>query len=177
CNVSVQKQDSLLMPIGAYAQGKAYVEEACRDDQNVTIARLPKILDVNSGLLRTWVEDLNNGNEIIVFKNMMVSPVSLHYAARFIVALMKEKIGGVWHISGDCDVSYFDVACALCKVVGANGDLVVAQNVESTQKFALPKHPRLDCAMTEQKLGIGAQKLSELLADYFPVFSEQEECL
>lgn len=159
CDKMAQEVVSALAPIGTYAQGKAKVELACSELSNITIARLPKILDSGSGVVSDWKNKLSKGVKITAYTNLMISPVSLGYVTLFIIALIKNKKYGVWHLSGDSEISYYNLAC---KLYGADN----VENLDMIDNDIItPQHPAMDCSVTEAELGISAQSINSLLED------------
>tara|TARA_R110002072_G_scaffold54228_6_gene142381 strand:- start:871 stop:1728 length:858 start_codon:yes stop_codon:yes gene_type:complete len=165
CKIPMQHIDEPLSPIGAYALGKAEVEKKFKNNPKVTIARLPKVLDCNSGILQKWSDDLIKGNTIEAYNNLKISPVSLDYICHFIKELIYQKPTGIWHISGEREISYCDVAYLLCDKLNIDRKYVIESAMPHSQKAASPVHPSLDCSSTKIHLGIPPQSLSALLED------------
>ncbi len=166
CDMPLQPVDAPLAPIGVYARMKADVETALHGNARATIARLPKILDGNSGILSTWRTKLAQGETIEAFTNLIVSPVSLGYAATFITTLLEKKPNGVWQISGDREISYYDLAVALAKYMGvptSKNPVIPTRMPESA--IAAPLHPGMDTSLTKDVLGMPSQTLHALLED------------
>lgn len=160
CETPFQPVDAPLKPLGFYAGMKADVERALRDKPKCAVARLPKILDGKSGLLKTWREQQARGEKIRAFTNLKIAPVSLVYASKFIKKLMEKKLEGVWHISGGQEISYYDLAC---EIFGSSR--VLADEMLENAAAASPRHPSLDCARTEDALHMKPQTLASLLTD------------
>lgn len=165
CKAPMQNIDSPVNPIGAYATGKADVEAAFTDNPKVTIARLPKILDSHSGIIQKWSDDLIKGKTIEAYSNLKISPVSLDYVSHFLAKLIHQKYNGIWHISGSSEPSYYDIAYALCDKLNVSRNNIIEQEMRIQSGIANPIHPSLDCSITQNKLGISAQPISNLLDD------------
>ncbi len=164
CTEPQQSIDTEYGPIGSYGESKAEVEQAVHPCKDVTIARLPKILDKSGGILRNWSRQLKNSEQISVFTNLKVSPVSLAYCTDFLLQLMVRQMGGIWHLSGAEDISYAEVAKAFITSVGYSPDAetLLEYSQMDMSKGALPAHPGLDCSKTRQVLGIVPQKLNDI---------------
>ena len=161
CDTPMQGVDTPRAPFGVYGRCKAEIEVLFEHDKGVAIARLPKILDRHGGILQDWRERIARGEHITAFSDLMVSPVSLDYAATFIVRLMENRPHGIWHLSGDKEYSYAEIAQALFP-----SDMVGVCEMPAQQQAACPAHPGLDCAFSEKHLGIPAQPLSDVLKNY-----------
>lgn len=165
CTKPMQTIEETPSPQGPYAKGKAHIEETFKNNEQISIARLPKILDSKTGILQEWITHLLANKPINAFKDLYISPVSLDYAAKFIISLLKNKKRGIWHLSGNSELSYYDLACALCDKLGTSRQLIKAEQMEQQEKFALPLHPSLDCSKTHKELGIRAQRVEDMIED------------
>jgi len=88
-------------PNNVYSKTKAEIEKI----PGITVIRLPKVLDKNSGIIKEW----KSSEEIKVFSNLEIAPISLSFATDYIVKLMKEKPVGIFEISGE-RVTYENLA-------------------------------------------------------------------
>lgn len=166
CDEPNQPITAPLGPLGVYAQHKAEIETALQNRPNITIVRLPKILNDENSILKDWQNKLNDGEQITAFNNLIISPVSLNYAIEFLAQLIIKKPQGTWHISGAGECSYADLAYALCKITGHNPDKVTPHHAKDLSS-ATPKHPSLDCSITEKEFGICAQPLMDVIKDCY----------
>jgi len=164
CKNPYQPDDAPLRPIGFYGKTKAEIETSSINKEGVTIARLPKILDGDSGLLNNWQEKLTKGIEVSAYNNLIISPISLSHAVDFLYKLIQKQPGGIWQISGEEELSYYQLCCKLAEFISAPTNLVKS-GVMPESIAATPIHPSLSCKKTQKALGIGNQSLSNLLKD------------
>lgn len=164
CIRTDQSVETAYGPIGTYGENKATVEKVLRQYEGVTIARLPKILDISHGILRSWSQQIDEQKTVKVYTNLIVSPVSLAYCMDFLLQLMVRQPGGIWHLSGAEEFSYAEVAQAFIRSRNypSGTERLLNYSQMDTSKGALPRHPGLDCSETEKVLGIAPQKLDHV---------------
>lgn len=150
----------VLSPIGPYAETKATVEKTLNNKPDVTIARLPKILDGQSGILQDWTQKIKDGTEIRAFTNLKIAPVSLSYATNFLIKLLGSRPGGLWQISGASEISYVDLAKSLGAYLKKE-PVITAAEAPGPQ----PTHPGLDASTTLKKFGLAPQSLNDVFKD------------
>ena len=169
CNTPNQPPEAPLRPKGTYGHSKAEVEKALKGKEDISVVRLPKILDGTSGLLGDWKQKLESGEHIRVFTDIKVAPVSLKYAANFIVNIMQGKQAGIWQISGEEEISYAVLAQKLAAHLGmeSKAESLLQEQKAPAALGGVPLHPGMDCAKTKEYLGLGEQALPALLKDCF----------
>lgn len=167
CKTPKQKIDAEYNPIGFYAECKADIEKKNRKRPSVTIVRLPKILDENSGILKTWLQNIRDGESIEAFTDLFVSPISIDYACLFLEKAIEKRPGGIWHLSGDEELSYATLAHQFLEYLGAKHN-VNSRNIPSTliKDIPMPEHPSLDCSVTEKVFGIGPQNVNNMMQSF-----------
>ena len=159
-----QPAGSAYSPQGVYGQTKAEIEKFLIG-KNAVIARLAKVFNGRDCILSQWKLNLEHGEAIHAFTDLMVSPVSEAYASGFIVKLMESRSTGIWQISGEQELSYYDLAKALCNHLGKNTGLV--KPGQASHNYAKPAHPSLDGSVTEREFGLAPQRLEQLFRDIF----------
>jgi len=119
-------------PINNYGKFKVDVENRFRNDPNVAILRLTKVLTTSTPFIRKWLDDLDRGVQITVFDDHFVSPIGLNDVLDKIELLVLRRASGIYHLGGATEVSYSDFATSffadnpkalglLKKERGANG--------------------------------------------------------
>ncbi|WP_455212600.1 sugar nucleotide-binding protein, partial [Kaarinaea lacus] len=104
-------ESTAVKPLTWYGKHKAFVESRLLP-RNIAcgILRLSKVLADNNGLLNSWFENLSHGQVIKAFDNYYMAPVSMEYTSRAIAWMLQNRLPGIFHLSGDKDISYFEVA-------------------------------------------------------------------
>lgn len=162
-------------PVSEYGRQKAAVETRFRDmaggaveNGRIAIARLTKVLPDAKGLVQGWVASLRGGSRIQALTDQVLSPVSLPFVTQCLMKVASLRLGGIYHFSGDKDLSYREFAVMLARAIGVGSELV-----EGAEKApdgggevpARPLHSALDMQQTTGKTGIGPQHLEIVVQD------------
>lgn len=92
----------------------------------VSILRLSKIIIPGENIFFNWLQSLQKGEKIKVFKDQFFSPVAIKLAVSVILAVIDDDNEGIFQFSADGDISYFDAAQKMARMYGINEELVVA---------------------------------------------------
>lgn len=114
-------------PVSEYGRQKAEVERALLSATQATTAavvRLTKVVAPDWPLLRGWAERLRRGESVEAFHDMVMAPLRVEMAAELLLHLGRHREVGLFHISGDRDVSYATAARLAAEAVGASPNLV-----------------------------------------------------
>jgi dTDP-4-dehydrorhamnose reductase len=165
-------EDEPVAPRLAYSRQKAEAEQnflaaAARrgEPQNSAVVRLTRVLTPSLAPFPMWAKDLLSGNNIEAFTDFVFSPISGRYVARGILRIGNAAQGGVFHLSGQSDLSYFDFAELLArhfKKGAVRPATAVARGVDLLFK---PSHSALSMARTTRLLGIHPQQPSSVITD------------
>jgi dTDP-4-dehydrorhamnose reductase len=96
-------------PKSVYGLQKQAVE-ARVDLEQVAILRLTKVVHQDMPLLKMWREQLNRGKLIHAYVDQKVSPITLDEVCTAIRTLIEKRSVGVYHLGGECEISYFEFA-------------------------------------------------------------------
>lgn len=123
------RPDDPTCPLTAYGSQKALAESQLLSEfpQNVAVLRITKVLDPNNWLIRRWSIAFLNALEDKAFVDMRMSPVSEALAAEALLGLAEARRPGVYHLSASSDITYYDAARLGAVTLGANPDLVRAE--------------------------------------------------
>jgi dTDP-4-dehydrorhamnose reductase len=119
-----QKPDAATRPRTDYGRQKAEIERELLTISGATIVRFTKVIPRRMKLLCDWAASLKNGQTITPFHDMYLSPVPLAFAVGALQRIGERKPGGIVHVSGECDVSYAEVATLLARRLGVSPGLV-----------------------------------------------------
>ena len=126
-----QRHDAPQVPRTEYGRQKAEVEQALLKLGSSTVVRFTKVAASNMKLLHQWCNTLARGETIAPLHDIVMSPVPLAFAAEVLQTVGKRKPGGIVQVSGECDVSYAEVALRLARRLRVSPDLVRPIAVES----------------------------------------------
>lgn len=137
-------------PINYYGFCKAETENKLSNISNkLAILRLTKVLYPDHPLIKKWIEDLQNSKNIFPFADLMLAPITLDMVFETIEKLTIIKIPGVFHISGNQDITYAELAKQIAKDIKCDYKLIINSN---SKKIATLCYTSLDMSLTEKIL-------------------------
>ena len=147
------KSTDLTTPQTNYGQQKAQAEqELLKLGNGVAVVRFSKILSPEMKLIKNWIRDLRMGVAIHPFSDMVLSPVSLRFAASVLQRVAAMKISGITQISASQDVSYEAVARYLACKLGVNKNLIEPITTENDDYSAPQVNTTLDISRLQNVL-------------------------
>jgi dTDP-4-dehydrorhamnose reductase len=146
-------------PLSYYAKLKAEVEEKMSMFKSpYSIVRLTKVLDSRLDLMTSWVSDLKERKKIVAFNDVTISPISSNYAGKYIFNIGNGYNHGIFHLSGQGNYTYYDIALMIAKRLGVSSAYVRGMQCN----YNLPRYASLD--------------MSENTCD-FPCYPQKIECM
>lgn len=165
-------EDEPVAPKLAYSRQKAEAERnflaaaAQRGGaRNASVVRLTRVLTPSVAPFPIWTKDLLSGKKIEAFTDFVFSPISCRYAARGLLRVAGAAEGGIFHLSGEIDLSYFDFAELLARHVGKGSVQPTTSVVRRFDLLFRPAHSALGMARTARLLGIRPQAPSSVIAE------------
>lgn len=162
-------------PVTEYGRQKAAAEAGLRvlaaegekPSRTVIIVRLTKVLSARLPLVANWIGSLEARKTVEAFDDLIFAPTSLRFTTEALLRLSSIHRPGVYHISGDRDVSYCDFACLLARRIGAGGNLVTAASASARLGEAAfqPGFSALGTGQTALAAGITPQSLEAVVDD------------
>jgi dTDP-4-dehydrorhamnose reductase len=132
----------------------------------VCVSRLSKVIAPAHATLRRFLEGLSERKRIEAFSDLALSPISVDYAVRSLIVAARTRLGGIFHFSGEEEMSYAALARAIALHVGVPDSLVTA--VTARERGVVPPfcpaHPALGMARTREQLAISAEPLDQAVA-------------
>lgn len=109
-------------PVNTYGEQKLTAEQQMRlRYDNVTICRMPLMYGdapENAGsFIKSWIEQLKNGNQLKLFTDEMRTPVSAHDACKGLL-LALERPGEIIHLGGPERLSRYEMGQILSESIG-----------------------------------------------------------
>lgn len=159
--------DASTCPISEYGRQKVRTEAAIQEriakGARVGILRLSKILSPGMELMRQWIDCLSSGNSVAAFHDMTVAPVPVDLASAAVAALLRDKLPGIFQLTGPRDVTYADVARHFAMELHANPGLVEPISAYTTgmPEGATPRHTTLDSTLLRKRYSIAAPDVWE----------------
>ena len=172
-------EDALLSATTEYGKQKQEAEDALLElnngGSNVAIVRPTKVLSSRTGIGRKFLEHLKCGETVDALSDYFLSPISLKYVVNALLEIEKQRIGGVFHLSGSEELSYAELARRFATKLNASADLVRDQTVETLGQSAIyrPIHPALGMALTTRTLGLHPEPLDAMLDNVLADFATE----
>lgn len=126
-----RRYDEPTCPINEYGRQKVATEKAVLEMGNSAVLRLTKIITTPFPMFEQWKQDLRAGKKVQAFDNLGVAPTTLGLAVDALREVGNAKKAGIWQLSAPNDVTYYELAVAIAKKVGAEPTLVEATNSAS----------------------------------------------
>ena len=138
-------------PQTEYGRQKAEVEAQISElGDRVCILRVSKVFPKNPRLLMDWIAQLRDGMIIRPFEDLTCAPVPLETVSECLMRLGSTEKPGIWHLSGDRDVSYAELASELAVRSNLDRSLIQPESVKTS-------------SWTQQQLSIKPPSVSETL--------------
>lgn len=168
--VAWPEEDAPCSPACEYGRQKVSVERHLLSLSTpavpVAIVRLSKVLTPRAGMVAEFLRYLLAGESCQAFSDLRMCPVSLDYITNSLLAIARAGLPGVFHLSGDVEISYADFAGHLAMHLGADPAFVrpTSSAVSTARVVFRPAHPGLGMQRTYEQLGIRPESLSNLMA-------------
>ncbi len=120
---------SPVRPLTMLGQTKAEAEHIfLRPEGHGSVLRLTKVVTPDAPLFMKWIAALRRGAHIAAFSDLHIAPISLDDATHAMLAVARDRGAGVYQVSGANDISYFEVACHLAKMMNLPPDHVRSES-------------------------------------------------
>jgi dTDP-4-dehydrorhamnose reductase len=155
-----QRAEAPHSPISEYGRQKARAEAALlRQMENgapVAILRLAKVMSDTMPLIGGWIRDLSAAKPIRVFNDLTLAPTPTDLVCTAISALMQDRAGGIYQLTGPRDVTYADIGRFLAAYLDAEPALVTQTNAREAglPEGATPPNTTLDSSLLRVHYGL-----------------------
>jgi len=167
------RTDTLKAPVSTYGITKANGEDAVlRMGKRVSIVRLTKIVHEGLPIFQRWSESLRNKEVIRAYTDMYFCPILMQDLTRSLIAVALSNECGIFHVSGEEDITYYEAALALASTLGLSADLVEPYSsiVDGIKPEHILRHTSLDTSGLPIELGFVAPSSSKVLNNVFAKF-------
>ena len=161
------KVNSPYNPINEYGRQKVAVEQKILSDysDNVAIVRLSKVLSNNDLRFCSWLHEMKIGKIVNPFYDLYISPISTKYVSSCVYQIGNMQYPGIFHLSGDKELSY-----ARCLELLAKQHLVNTSLIQSVSMYKaisdtsiIQKHTTLCMEETISKFGFTLPKVEDTI--------------
>ena len=152
--------DAPTCPVSEYGRQKARVEIELRswmsEGAPVAILRLGKVVAPAMPLIEDWGAKLAAGTPISAFHDMPLAPTPIDVVAQAIGALMRDRVSGIYQLTGPRDASYAELGRFVAHRIGADPALVteVSARDAGQPEGSTPRHTTLDSSALRQRYGL-----------------------
>jgi len=137
------RTDTPVNPKSEYGRQKAFVESRLRDDNNIGILRLNKVLHYDLPMFQRWRSTIKR-KEVRACKDLFCSPIPVHTAVAALLLIGLDRMPGISQLSGEKDISWFDMATIFMRLYNEPLDLLCEEACPDINLSA--KHTTLDCS-------------------------------
>lgn len=163
-------ENSHLTPVIEYGKQKAESEKLLlaipNSEKFLAIVRITKILTNSTNSIENYLFlELRNRKLVNPFEDLLMAPVSEYYAIENLYKIFRKKIPGVYHLSGETEISYADLCYEIAKKFDFDRNIIKPIKINNSGANILfqPKHPGLGMESTGRLLNIKPEKTIEML--------------
>lgn len=131
--------------------------------QKIAIVRLTKVLSSRSAIVERFVRELNAHSPFDVFEDLKISPISMAYTVSSLLTIASLKCTGIYHLSGDREVSYAKLATEIATISTLDHKLIRSVNSAGTKIYFKPKYPGLGMEITSSITKLKPEPLGLML--------------
>ena len=157
--------NSMPTPVTEYGRQKVQIEQQVLAlGERTCIIRLTKVISCHLPLIRSWINCLKNESEIFPFTDLYLSPISLDFSTN---AMTNHDLKKIIHISGDTQLTYYDLAIRLAEALNLPLGLVRAKKSAESDCLILyrPQYTSLDMTDTRSRYGVVPQTVNSVIDD------------
>ena len=127
-----------------------------KQSTSLSILRLTKNVGHSTSPFDSWVEAVSAGQAITAFDDLFFAPILFSNSAEAICDIICRKLSGIFHLSGESDISYADFAKGLISTANLNPNLVKRVCSKDVGVSLIYSHPitGLDMKLTSRILGL-----------------------
>lgn len=133
------------------------------------VLRITKIAESLLPLFRGWASKLRKGEAIEAFADLVAAPTPVSSVVDALLRIGFDRESGVFHIGGDRDFSYAEMAGRLAERMAVDPRLVrpTTSTAAGVTLVSRPRHTTLDTSASRHQLGLAAVSTERVLDDLF----------
>ena len=163
-------ENSPTAPSTVYGDFKNKTESQILRSSLNTVVRLTKVFSPSNSLLRQWINHCDNNHYIEAFDDLFVAPISEYSVVSWMVKWLSNPIAGIYHITSDCQISYYQFANKILRQVFDSKNLIKATSAEKSTNPILfrPDKANLD-ASSPYSFNLSLDhELDQIITAFFP---------
>ena len=133
----------------------------------LSIFRMTKNIDCSTKPFDQWISDIRSGKEITAFKDLFFSPIRFQDSVIAISKIVNNRLSGIYHMSGEKDISYSDFATKLLNYLGKKNKVNAIFSTDIGVNLVYSHHvTSLSMKYSREDLAVGEVELSKIFS-YF----------
>jgi dTDP-4-dehydrorhamnose reductase len=157
-------------PVTEYGHQKAdceaeMLEAANKTPGNCAVVRLTKVVDRAQPLFKGWMQNIRSNAPLKAAADLVLCPVTTSYVANGLQFIGSGNQSGVYHLSGERDMTYFELACAMASALDAQASVIEDWVKERLGSVPTPTHTSLSMPLTTGIFGLKPQSLVEVIEE------------
>ncbi|MFH1673076.1 MAG: sugar nucleotide-binding protein [Pseudomonadota bacterium] len=100
------------------------ISEQLNKQELFSILRLTKNVSLDTPPFGKWIDQIYHKEKISAFSDLYFAPIRFSDSAKAIQIILKSKKSGIFHLSGEKDISYSDFAIKLLNYLQIDNDIV-----------------------------------------------------
>ena len=128
------------------------------------ILRLTKNVSKETSPFDTWIKNINDNKPITALKDLYFSPITFEDSSKMLIHLINTNKSGIFHLSGERDISYNDFALKFVKFLNKDINFVISKNSKQLGVNLVYNHHITSLSMrnTSNKLNFYPISLDEI---------------
>ncbi len=91
--------------------------------KKLAIIRLTKNVCENTPPFNNWIKLINNNEKFTAFKDLYFAPITFHDSSKTIIKIIINNNYGIFHLSGERDMSYYEFGLGFTKHLNEKNNL------------------------------------------------------
>lgn len=170
-------EDAEYAPISEYGRQKVATEkQLLKLDQgrnNIAIVRMTKVLTNTIPIINRFMRLIESESPVDALSDLKMAPISMPYVVKSLLHIGVNNVGGIYHLSGDVELSYSDLASDISQLMNVDPMVVRGVSSSASRAYITPDYPGLGMARTSHELALKPQSIKsmyeDLLAEYYSV--------
>lgn len=157
-------------PKSIYGKTKSEGEDSIlRVGNKISILRLTKVIHENLPIFKKWSDLLKDNKKIHAFTDLYFCPILIDDVINVLSGIAKKNEGGIYQVSGESDINYYDAAIFLAKILKADPALVCPSKSSDNNFLAenILRHTSLDTSSLPKELNFITPKPLDVLKKVF----------
>jgi dTDP-4-dehydrorhamnose reductase len=160
-------EETPVAPTTAYGAQKAEVERLLLESRwgagRLAIVRLTKVMLPNSPIVQRFASMMTKAEPVDAFSDLFIAPTSIDFVIEALCMIAARRRAGIYHLSGDLEVSYAEFARRLARNLNAEAAVTPTSCKGNAQVLYRPEHPGLGMRETAARLGLGPESFAVML--------------